>query len=106
MSAPGAQPGASESRPAGQAHAGPPSADRRQDGGSAVGRTAAGPDVGREDAATAVEQSIHAALAGLDGLDDLAVGEHVQRFDAVHTALTEALTSAENMVSGASGNGG
>lgn len=56
--------------------------------------------------AAAVEQSIADAVAGLDGLDELAVSEHVHRFDAVHSALTDALTSAENLLSGSSGNGG
>jgi hypothetical protein len=41
--------------------------------------------------------SIDAALAGLDGLDQLEPVEHVGRFDAVHTALTEALSSIDKV---------
>ena len=41
--------------------------------------------------------SIDAALAGLDGLDQLEPVEHVGRFDAVHSALTEALSSIDKV---------
>jgi hypothetical protein len=41
--------------------------------------------------------SIDAALAGLDGLDQLEPAEHVGRFDAVHSALTEALSSIDKV---------
>ncbi|WP_114452827.1 hypothetical protein [Halopolyspora algeriensis] len=51
------------------------------------------------------EQAIEQALARLDNLADIPVSEHVERFDAVHTALTEALSTAENMLSGPSSNG-
>lgn len=51
------------------------------------------------------EQTIERALARLDNLADLPVSEHVARFDAVHTALTDALNKAENLLSGPSGNG-
>ncbi|MBB4964393.1 hypothetical protein [Saccharothrix violaceirubra] len=37
------------------------------------------------------------AVAGLDGLDPLAVDEHVSRFDEVHTALTAALSSIDQV---------
>jgi hypothetical protein len=41
--------------------------------------------------------AIDAALAGLDGLDQLEPVEHVGRFDAVHSALTEALSSIDKV---------
>jgi hypothetical protein len=39
--------------------------------------------------------SIEEAVAGLDGLDDLPVAEHVERFDAVHGALNTALSTID-----------
>lgn len=53
----------------------------------------------------AAEQAIDEALAGLTGLHELPVSEHVQRFDSVHTALTDALSKAENLLSGSTGAG-
>lgn len=41
--------------------------------------------------------AIAAALAGLEGLDQLEPVEHVGRFDAVHSALTEALSSIDKV---------
>ncbi|MET0132377.1 MAG: hypothetical protein ABW215_02165 [Kibdelosporangium sp.] len=41
--------------------------------------------------------AIDAALTGLDGLDQLEPVEHVGRFDAVHSALTEALSSIDKV---------
>lgn len=41
--------------------------------------------------------AIDSALAGLDGLDDLELAEHVARFDAVHTALTNALSAIDKV---------
>jgi hypothetical protein len=38
---------------------------------------------------------IDAAIAGTEHLDDVALTEHVGRFDAVHVALNEALTSID-----------
>lgn len=35
------------------------------------------------------------AVAALDGLDELPVAEHVERFDAAHVALTVALASID-----------
>lgn len=37
------------------------------------------------------------AVSGLDELDELPVGEHVERFDAVHTELTVALSSIDKV---------
>ncbi|NUT52997.1 MAG: hypothetical protein HOV94_37770 [Saccharothrix sp.] len=37
------------------------------------------------------------ALAGLDGLDELDVVEHVARFDDAHTALTAALSTIDKV---------
>jgi hypothetical protein len=41
--------------------------------------------------------AIDAALVGLDGLDQLEPVEHVGRFDAVHSALTDALSSIDKV---------
>ncbi|MFD9893006.1 hypothetical protein ACFWY9_26990 [Amycolatopsis sp. NPDC059027] len=40
---------------------------------------------------------IDEAVAGLDGLDALPLVEHVDRFDAVHTELTVALSSIDRV---------
>lgn len=40
---------------------------------------------------------IEEAVIGLDGLDDLPVADHVERFDAVHTELTVALSSVDKV---------
>lgn len=40
---------------------------------------------------------IDAALAALDGLEQLDVAEHVARFDDAHTALTVALSSIDKV---------
>ena len=53
----------------------------------------------------AVVQAIGTALSGLDDLAELPVPEHVERFEAVHAALTDALSKADNLLSGTSGNG-
>jgi hypothetical protein len=37
------------------------------------------------------------AVAGLDELTELPVAEHVARFDAVHAALTNALSSVDQV---------
>ncbi|ALG08117.1 hypothetical protein AOZ06_15410 [Kibdelosporangium phytohabitans] len=49
------------------------------------------------DPAEVTTAAIDAALAGLEGLDQLEPVEHVGRFDAVHTALTEALSSIDKV---------
>lgn len=36
-------------------------------------------------------------MAGLDDLDRLPLAEHVDRFDAVHTELTSALSSIDKV---------
>jgi hypothetical protein len=36
--------------------------------------------------------SIDAAVAGTDGLAEIPLAEHVDRFDAVHAALNDALS--------------
>ncbi len=60
-----------------------------------------GADEGQES-----ERAIADALSGIEDLNALPVGEHVHRFEAVHTALTDALNKAENLLSGSSGSGG
>lgn len=37
------------------------------------------------------------AVRGLDALDDVPVAEHVERFDAVHTELTVALSGIDKV---------
>lgn len=59
-----------------------------------------------EDDTASSEQAIIAALSGLDGMRQLPVSEHVQRFEAVHTALTDALSQADNLSPTSSGYGG
>jgi hypothetical protein len=41
---------------------------------------------------TAVDEDIDEALAGTESLDRVPLAEHVARFDAVHTALNDALS--------------
>ncbi|GAA2972869.1 hypothetical protein [Actinokineospora diospyrosa] len=43
------------------------------------------------------DEAIAEAVAGLDGLGALPVAEHVDRFDAVHIALTAALASIDKV---------
>lgn len=52
----------------------------------------------------AAVDAVGSAVAGLEGLSELPVREHVQRFENVHTALTDALSQAENLLGG-SGHG-
>jgi hypothetical protein len=40
---------------------------------------------------------IEEAMAGLEDLDRVPLGEHVERFDAVHTELTFALSSIDKV---------
>ncbi len=47
--------------------------------------------------------AIHTALAELDAARDRPVAEHVRRFEAVHSALTDALSTADTYLSGTSG---
>lgn len=42
---------------------------------------------------TSLRASIDAAMAGLEGLSERPVGEHVAAFERVHSALGEALTA-------------
>lgn len=42
-------------------------------------------------------EDIESALAGLHGLDELAVADHVARFDAAHGALTDALSTIDEV---------
>ena len=41
--------------------------------------------------------SIHAALIGIEDLDAVPLAEHVGRFDAVHSALTDALSAIDRV---------
>ena len=58
-------------------------------GGNGLGVQETGADT--SDPAAAIEE----AVAGLDELDELPVGEHVARFDAVHVALNVALSTID-----------
>jgi hypothetical protein len=40
---------------------------------------------------------IEEAVSGLDDLENLPLSEHVERFDAVHTELTVALSSIDKV---------
>jgi len=40
---------------------------------------------------------IEEAVSGLDNLENLPLSEHVERFDAVHTELTVALSSIDKV---------
>jgi hypothetical protein len=53
----------------------------------------------------AAEVAISSALASLDDLRELPVSEHVERFEAVHSALIDALNSAEGARSASSDHG-
>jgi hypothetical protein len=44
---------------------------------------------------TDIDSDIDEAIAGTENLDAVPLTEHVARFDAVHTALNEALTSID-----------
>ena len=44
-----------------------------------------------------VRKRIENAVTGLDELDQLPLAEHVERFDAVHTELTVALSSIDKV---------
>ncbi|MEU6268592.1 hypothetical protein [Saccharopolyspora shandongensis] len=46
--------------------------------------------------------AIAAAVARLDEVRELPVAEHVERFEAAHAALTDALSKADNLLSGTS----
>lgn len=53
----------------------------------------------------AAELAIATALSGLDDLTERPVSEHVERFEAAHAALTDALNSAESLLSSSRGDG-
>ncbi|TCP39223.1 hypothetical protein EV191_13123 [Tamaricihabitans halophyticus] len=42
-------------------------------------------------------EAVEAAVGALDGLDELPLDAHVERFDSVHTALTVALSSIDKV---------
>lgn len=44
---------------------------------------------------SAVEDAVEAAVAGTADLEDVPVGEHVARFDAVHKAMSHALSAID-----------
>lgn len=51
-----------------------------------------------DDGQSAID-AIEAAVADLGQVGELPVAEHVQRFEAVHNALTEALSKADQLQS-------
>ncbi|KAA5827181.1 hypothetical protein [Saccharopolyspora hirsuta] len=54
-----------------------------------------------DDGQSAID-AIAAAVADLDEVRERPVAEHVERFEAVHTALTDALSKADHLLSGTS----
>jgi hypothetical protein len=57
-----------------------------------------GPPPGRREEQTVDPRpAIDDAVAALDALDDLPPVDHVERFEAVHTALSVALTSIDRV---------
>lgn len=60
-----------------------------------------GASISAASGADACEAAIAAALTGLDDLVERPVSEHVERFEAAHAALTDALSGAESLLSGA-----
>lgn len=48
--------------------------------------------------------AVTAAVTELDRVGDLPIAEHVRRFEAAHTALTDALAKADNLLAGANVN--
>ncbi|OQO94109.1 hypothetical protein B1813_06320 [Saccharomonospora piscinae] len=60
-------------------------------------RPVPGPPPGHAPAGADARAAIDQAVAGLDGLDELTPAEHVERFDAVHTALAVALSSIDKV---------
>ncbi|WP_142001612.1 hypothetical protein [Amycolatopsis cihanbeyliensis] len=67
----------------------------------AAARPVPGPPPGQQEQAqpqdTDPRAGIDEAVAGLDGMADLPLAEHVERFDAVHTELTVALSSIDKV---------
>lgn len=51
-----------------------------------------------DDGQSAID-AIQAAVAELEAISEQPVTEHVQRFEAVHTALTDALSKADQLQS-------
>ncbi|MGW1679783.1 hypothetical protein [Saccharopolyspora sp. NPDC002376] len=52
-----------------------------------------------DDGQSAID-AIGTAVAALDEVSETPVAEHVERFEAVHAALTEALSKADHLLSG------
>lgn len=46
---------------------------------------------------TEPQAAVDAAMAALDGLDTVGVGEHAEAFDRVHTALADALSAIDGV---------
>lgn len=60
-------------------------------------------DSSEQDEGERTEQAVDEVLRKLDDLQEIPVAEHVERFDAVHAVLTDALNRAENLLSGSGG---
>jgi len=56
-----------------------------------------GPPPSAQPQQTDPRAGIEEAVAGLDDLDQVPLAEHVERFDAVHTELTFALSSIDKV---------
>ncbi|GAA4871219.1 hypothetical protein [Saccharopolyspora cebuensis] len=57
----------------------------------------------RGDDGQAAVEAVEAAVAELDAVREAPVAEHVERFEAVHSALTGALSHADHLLSTTSG---
>ena len=51
--------------------------------------------VEHHDGAVPVEQRVREKVAALDGIEDVPLGEHAQRYDEVHAALQAALVEID-----------
>lgn len=60
-------------------------------------------DSAEPDEGARTDQAVDEVLRKLDDLQELPVAEHVERFEAVHSVLTDALNRAENLLSGSGG---
>nr|WP_312871993.1 hypothetical protein [Amycolatopsis acididurans] len=60
-------------------------------------RPVPGPPPSAQPQQTDPRAGIEEAMAGLDDLDQVPLAEHVERFDAVHTELTFALSSIDKV---------
>ncbi|HJQ45465.1 MAG TPA: hypothetical protein VJ870_03945 [Amycolatopsis sp.] len=68
-----------------------------QEQASPLPRPMPGPPPSAQPQQTDPRAGIEEAMTGLDDLDRVPLAEHVERFDAVHTELTFALSSIDKV---------